>query len=102
MQQIKQWQYLHRTILVKSLLTGIVTPPAQYFSAGFINNTRVKLSFSAASRLPFIPELAYQGRKKCMNIYYLHFHMEALMKNLQEYEGQTYKYYLYVEAKPLS
>lgn len=77
MQWIKQRQYFQRTILVKSLLTGIVTPPAQYFSARFINNTRFKPSFSAASRLPFIPELAYQGRKKCMNIYYLHFHVEA-------------------------
>lgn len=75
MQWIKQRQYLQRTILVKSLLTGVITPPAQYFSAGFINNTRTKPYFSAAPR--FIPELAYQGRKKCMNIYYLHFYMEA-------------------------
>lgn len=76
MQWIKQRQYLQRRILVKSLLTSIVTLPAKYFSAGFINNTRIKPSFSAASRLPFIPELAHQGRKKCMNIYYLHFYME--------------------------
>lgn len=30
-----------------------------------------------------------------MNIYYLHSYMEAKMKNLQECEAQTYKYYLY-------